>query len=103
MAIIVRRAKVPVIPVVLEGAFEAWPRGHRLPRPSPIRIRYGKPIEFWELENLSPDDIAIRIRRELIALQHQLRSPHAAESEARMQADLQAGRKRLVVARELSE
>ena len=103
VAIIVRRAKVPVIPVVLEGAYEAWPRGHRLPRASPIRIRYGKPIQYSELENLSPDDIAIRIRRELIALQHQLRSPHAIQSETRMQADLQAGRKRLVVARELAE
>ena len=103
VAVIVRRARVPVIPVSVEGAFEAWPRGRRLPRPRPIRIRYGKPIDITELESLSADDIAIRIRRELVALQRQLGSSHAAKSEMRIESDIQAGRKRLVVARELSE
>ncbi len=89
--------------MAVEGAFEAWPRGRRLPRPRPIRIRYGKPIDITELESLSADDIAIRIRRELVALQRQLGSSHAAKSEMRIESDIQAGRKRLVVARELSE
>ena len=103
VAIIVRRARVPVIPVVVEGAFEAWPRGRKLPRPSPIRIRYGPPIPFSELAELSPDDIALRIRREFIKLQGQLRSAHTGQSIARLEADLQAGKKRLVVSRELAE
>jgi long-chain acyl-CoA synthetase len=35
---------VPVVPVVLRGAFEAWPRGRRLPRPHPIDVDFGAPI-----------------------------------------------------------
>ncbi|MGC8623693.1 MAG: lysophospholipid acyltransferase family protein [Phycisphaerae bacterium] len=102
VAIIVHRAKVPVIPIVLDGAFEAWPRDRKFFRYSSIRLRYGKPIPYRELENLSADEISVRIRREMIALQKKLKSVHAAASEARLAADLRVGKKRLVVSRELS-
>ena len=102
VAIIVHRAKVPVIPVVIDGAFEAWPRDRKFFRYSGIRVRYGKAIAYDELTNLSADEISVRIRREMIDLQKKLKSVHAAASEARFQADLQAGKKRLIVSNELS-
>ncbi|MCL5945259.1 MAG: 1-acyl-sn-glycerol-3-phosphate acyltransferase [Planctomycetes bacterium] len=102
VAIIVHRAKVPVIPIVLDGAFEAWPRDRKFFRYSSIRLHYGQPIPYHELENLSADEISVRIRREMIALQKKLKSVHAAASEARLADDLQAGKKRLVVSREFS-
>lgn len=102
VAIIVHRAKVPVIPVVIDGAFEAWPRDRKFFRYRGIRVRYGKPITYEEIANLSADEISVRIRRELIDLQKKLKSVHAAASEARFQADLHVGRKRLVVSHELS-
>ncbi len=102
VAIIVHRAKVPVIPVVIDGAFEAWPRDRKFFRYSGIRVRYGKAIPYDELTNLSADEISVRIRREMIDLQKKLKSVHAAASEARFQADLQAGKKRLIVSNELS-
>ncbi len=102
VAIIVHRAKVPVVPIVIDGAFEAWPRDRKFFRHSSIRVRYGKPIAYEELANLSADEISVRIRRELVELQKKLNSPHAAASEARFEADLLAGKKRLVVSDELS-
>jgi len=102
VAIIVHRAKVPVIPVVIDGAFEAWPRDRKFFRYSGIRVRYGKAIAYDELTNLSADEISVRIRREMIDLQKKLKSVHAVASEARFQADLQAGKKRLIVSNELS-
>jgi 1-acyl-sn-glycerol-3-phosphate acyltransferase len=102
VAIIVHRAKVPVIPVVIDGAFEAWPRDRKFFRHSGIRVRYGKPIAYQELAELSADEISVRIRREMIELQKKLKSVHAAASEARFEADLHAGKKRLVVSQELS-
>lgn len=39
-----RRAGVPVVPAVIDGAFEAWPRNRLLPRPAPIRVLFGRPI-----------------------------------------------------------
>ncbi len=39
-----RRAGVPLVPLAIEGAFAAWPRRRKLPRPSKIRIVFGPPL-----------------------------------------------------------
>ncbi len=44
MAMMARKAKVPLIPVVIDGTFEAWPRGRKICRLSTIRVMYGQPI-----------------------------------------------------------
>jgi 1-acyl-sn-glycerol-3-phosphate acyltransferase len=49
VGLIVRRAGVPVIPVVIDGSFHAWPKHRRCFRPHPVRIRYGKPIDLAQL------------------------------------------------------
>lgn len=103
VSIIIRRAKVPVIPIVVDGPFEAWSRNRLLPRCIRIRVIYGKPIPPEQLADLSPDEMAIVIRKEMIRLQAELKSPHVARSQARLQADLAKGRARLVVSQEFTE
>ena len=49
---ILRRSKMPVIPVGIAGAYEAMPRGGWFVRPKPVRLVYGEPIPFAELEPL---------------------------------------------------
>jgi len=45
VALLIRRAKVPVIPMGIEGAHDAWPRGRRFPRPfGRIEVEVGEPI-----------------------------------------------------------
>jgi len=39
-----RRARVPIVPACIRGAFEAWPRSQALPRPRRITVRFGAPI-----------------------------------------------------------
>ena len=39
-----RRAKVPIVPAAISGAFEALPRQRRFPRPRPIAVRFGAPF-----------------------------------------------------------
>ena len=53
-ALVVRRAGVPVVPCVIEGSFEAMPRGKKLPVAKPIRVMYGKPIDMtsWKSEEI---------------------------------------------------
>ena len=101
LAVIIHRARVPLIPVVIEGAFEAWPRGKAWPRLRSIRLHYGRPLSYAELVQLSPDALAVRLRSEMIRLQRQLGSPHAAASQQRFAADWQQGRRR-AVAREIT-
>ncbi len=44
-AILSRELKVPVVPVVIQGAFEALPRGSRLPKfNTPVSVRFLPPI-----------------------------------------------------------
>lgn len=50
-ALVVKRAGVPVVPVVLDGTFEAWPRGKKLPRMHPVWVEYGQPMEIAQLES----------------------------------------------------
>lgn len=45
---IVAKARVPVVPIRIFGAHEAWPRGGRL-RLRPISLKFGEPIDFAPL------------------------------------------------------
>jgi 1-acyl-sn-glycerol-3-phosphate acyltransferase len=38
------RANVPVVPAVIDGAFESWPRTRLLPRPAKLTVAFGKPL-----------------------------------------------------------
>jgi 1-acyl-sn-glycerol-3-phosphate acyltransferase len=38
-------ARAPVVPVTIAGAFEAWPKGRRLPRPGAVTVTYHPPID----------------------------------------------------------
>ena len=40
-----RMAKVPIVPVGIRGAIEAWPRGRSIPFPKKIGMRFGAPID----------------------------------------------------------
>lgn len=50
---LIRRVNVPVIPVAVAGAYEAFPRGAWFPRPSKIRVVYGLPLDAARLVELS--------------------------------------------------
>jgi long-chain acyl-CoA synthetase len=47
---------VKVVPVCIEGSFEAWPPDQTLPRPRPVRVRYHEPVSVQELEDLGQGD-----------------------------------------------
>jgi 1-acyl-sn-glycerol-3-phosphate acyltransferase len=41
---IAARARAPIVPACITGAFECWPRTRRLPRPGRITITFGRPL-----------------------------------------------------------
>jgi len=43
-ALLAEKAQVPIVPAVIRGAYEAWPRSRKLFRFRPISITYGRPI-----------------------------------------------------------
>ena len=62
VGLVVRKAKVPIVPVVIDGGVSRLAQGREELRPAPIRILYGPPME---LSNLSRDEIAQRIGQTL--------------------------------------
>ena len=66
--LLVRKAKCPVQPVAIAGAFKAWPRSRAFPMPfaSRVRVMYGEPIPAETLLAL-PTHKAMALLRERIA------------------------------------
>ncbi len=64
-AILSREMNVPIVPVSIKGAFEALPRGSKIPRPwKKISVKFHKPIYP---ENLSYDALSNRVYEKLAA------------------------------------
>ncbi len=68
-----RRSGSSIIPVALEGAYEAWPRERKLPRWAPIAVQYGRPILPADLEALDDRAAAVLLTERVRALQNELR------------------------------
>jgi 1-acyl-sn-glycerol-3-phosphate acyltransferase len=67
------RAGVPVVPAVIEGAFEAWPRTCWLPRPHPVRVAFGQPLSAEEVAAGDPETLVKVLWQRMQALQAELR------------------------------
>lgn len=75
VALLVKKAKCPVVPIALEGCFDAFPRGQH-PRVFGQRIglRYGKPIDADELMKDGADAGLRRLAKEVDDLRLALRA-----------------------------
>ena len=76
VGILAKELNIPLVPVLITGSYESWPRPKSLPKPYPIKITFGRPFDFDELKkvglNLGAKDeyeaIAFGIREEVIKL-----------------------------------
>ncbi len=73
VAMLSQRAAEWTVPVLIDGAYEAWPRTQKLPHPGEIIIRYGRPIHRDQARRLSAQEFVDRVRDELIDIQHDTR------------------------------
>ena len=74
IALLARKAKVPVVPVVVDGAFECWPRNAILPRPMvPICAAFGQPFYPDEFMQYPPEEFVRLIHGRMIELQNRVR------------------------------
>jgi 1-acyl-sn-glycerol-3-phosphate acyltransferase len=71
VGLIIRRAKVLVIPVAIEGSYHAWPTNRTLFRPWKIRVSYGVPMQLSDLTeteilsilNMTLHEMLLRLRQ----------------------------------------
>ena len=56
---IVRKSKAPIVPVIIEGAFDCWPRHQKLFRPGQhISVNYGRCIQPEEVKEMTDKELA---------------------------------------------
>jgi 1-acyl-sn-glycerol-3-phosphate acyltransferase len=77
--LIVRKAGVPIVPVGIDGTYEAWPRGTALPRSAPVRVKFGEPLH---VQDMKPAEIVVTVEKAIAGLIADLRKLKAEEEEA---------------------
>jgi long-chain acyl-CoA synthetase len=81
VAILAKELDVKLVPVYIQGSYEAWPPGVTLPRPRPIRVVFGREHSGEELKarglEIDPDAadydaIRVGLREEVLRLKETL-------------------------------
>ena len=62
-----------IVPAVIEGAFEAWPRTRKFPKILKVAVAYGEPISAEEVKELGDKEFAKLLTEKLRQMQNQLR------------------------------
>lgn len=71
VSLVVRKAGVPVVPVVIDGSFQSWPRKGNKFRFHPVRIMFGTPMN---LEGMKSEEIIALIDNTLKRMLVELRA-----------------------------
>jgi len=88
VALLVKKARCPVVPVAIEGAFDAWPHTALFPRLFGCRVyvKYGTPIAYDELFRDGPEAALRRLREESERMRLELRSTLRQQTSGRFPA-----------------
>ena len=74
VALLAQRAAKWTVPVLIDGAYEIWPKGQALPSlGGTIVVRYARPIPQAEARKQKPVDFVASVRQMLIGMQHDVR------------------------------
>jgi len=68
-----RRSGACVLPVVIDGMFEAWPRTQKYPRLGRVGVMYGKPFSAEQIKALGDEAFAEELTKTLRQVQAELR------------------------------
>jgi 1-acyl-sn-glycerol-3-phosphate acyltransferase len=67
------RSQAAILPAAIEGAYTAWPRRHKLPRPVKIHVCYGPPILPGELRRCTQRELVAEVQRRVQQCHAELR------------------------------
>ena len=60
--LLARRSKARMLPIALDGCYQAFPRKAMLPRLGEIQVVVGEPIEFDEYKDWTPEETAVTMQ-----------------------------------------
>ena len=73
VSLLAQRAAKWIVPVVVDGAFEAWPRTQALPGKGNITVSFGEAIPQEEARKFKSAPLVEHIRQKMIAIQSDVR------------------------------
>jgi 1-acyl-sn-glycerol-3-phosphate acyltransferase len=94
IAVLMKRARCPIVPVAVEGCYDAWPKGQLLPHviSKRIAVAYGRPISYEMLTAMGPEAALSHIGDTIdgmrLTLRRQLRRQTGGRLPARGPGDL---------------
>jgi 1-acyl-sn-glycerol-3-phosphate acyltransferase len=68
-----RRSGAKIVPVVIDGAFECWPRHKKFPSIGKVAVSYGEPISPEQVRELGDEELARVLTGQLRGMQSDLR------------------------------
>ena len=66
LATLARRSRVALVPVGVDGAYDAWPRSERFPQLGRVRVVVGKPLSPELVETLDDRELMEELRQRII-------------------------------------
>jgi 1-acyl-sn-glycerol-3-phosphate acyltransferase len=63
--VLARRGNVTMLPVGIDGAFDAWPRTAKLPTASRIHVCIGEPLSPDEIRELDDESLVAEVERRI--------------------------------------
>lgn len=69
-----RRARAAVVPMLIDGAFECWPRHKKFFSPGAVTVQYGKALAPDQIRNMSNQELADHLTRTLRQMQNTCRA-----------------------------
>jgi 1-acyl-sn-glycerol-3-phosphate acyltransferase len=75
-----RRGQVPLVPVGIDGAYQAWPRTRSFPGLSQVVVVIGEPISRAQVEQLADEELVAELER-------RIRQCHAQARRYRLSSD----------------
>jgi 1-acyl-sn-glycerol-3-phosphate acyltransferase len=68
---LVRRGRVPILPAAVDGAYDAWPRSRKLPRPTRLCTVFGPIITVEEIVQMSDEQLMEQVRDRIVECHRQ--------------------------------
>ncbi len=73
-SLLVRRSGAMIVPMVIDGIFERWPRSQKFPKPGgTVGVLYGQPIPAERMAELGEEAFMVEFNRTMQTLHNDLR------------------------------
>lgn len=84
-AILAIHAQAPIVPVAIEGFYDAWPRHKKFPKFADLQLVFGTPLQpppLSEASEATYERLTSELKSRVVAMWEELRGKRSAESES---------------------